>query len=410
MTSWPKENRVDIAVKIVLFILSPFFSFLYSLHNMKTKSSYLIFFLTAIIFGLSFTVPSGKTAINRADGASYRENFEFYKYVDLNEYIEGFKKYVNFEDDGAKDYYFDTTAFFVSRVTDNYHVMFMIFAIIFAYFSLKSFKFLTSEYNFKTSLACFILAYLFMINQIFNINGMRFWTAAWVAVYSIFQIFRNGNKRYFLLALLTPFIHGSYWIFIGILTIGYFLKRFKKIWLVLFFISFFVSTISVEFVRNMIDSLPPFLAKMAISYTDPEYITERNASGTGFSWVEDLFNILVKLYINLMVFLFIKNSKLILNNSNTSNLYSFLLVLMSFVNFTMPIPSVGGRFIMLSYPLISYIWLVNFKGYKYKIFLYIAPFIFLFSIYEQIILYIMVLEPNFLISSPFYLIYKYLIA
>src|SRR5690606_20800874 len=95
-------------------------------------------------------------------------------------------------------------------------------------------------------------------------------------------------------------------------------------------------------------------------------------------------------------------------NPKTKNLFSFLLVWMTFVNFTMPIPSLGGRFMLLSYPIIAYIWLVNFKDVKYKKVLYVMPFVFLMSFYGQLRLYSLILEPIFYFSSPFYLIYKYL--
>jgi len=406
MTTWPKENNTDKALKIILFLISPFIAFLYSLRTIKTKSSYVVFFLFCVFFGLSFSVSAGKDEHNKSDGASYREKFERYKYVSDSEFYKRFNEYFTFEE-GAKDYYFDTVAFYVSRVTDNYHIMFMVFAIVFAYFGLKSLRFLTSEPKFDASLSCLILVYLFMINQIFNINGVRFWTAAWIGVYCIFQIFRNGNKKYFLLALCTPFFHGAFWVYILVITFAYFSKWTQKVWVVLFFISFFVSNISVDFVREIIGYLPPFLAGMAQSYTDAEYIQERSAKGSGFYWVAEIFRFSVKVYMNYLVWLFIKNSSRITANPKTKSLFAFLLIWMTFANFTMPIPSLGGRFMALAYPVIAYIWLVNFKGVKYQKVLHAMPFVFLFSFYTQFLLYKNVLDISFYFSSPFYLLYKY---
>lgn len=407
MAVWLKEDNRDIADKIILFLISPFFAFLYSLQRIKTKSSYIVFFLFSVCFGLSFTVDSGKSESMELDGAFYRETFEQYGNTTSHEFYSGLIEFLSF-DEGAEDYYFDTVAFYVSRITDNYHVMFMVFAAVFAFFSLKSFKFLTSEDNFNVSLASFILAYLFLINQIFNINGVRFWTAAWVAVYAIFQILKNGNKKYFFLALITPFIHTTYWIFIGVLLLAYFFKRYERMWIVLFVISFFVSNISLEMVRGIIDSLPPFLGKMALSYTDQEYIAMRNAAGTGFWWVSELFRYLLMIYVNVTVFLFINNRSQIGSNPKTKNLFAFLLVWMTFANFTMPIPSLGARFVQLSYPLIAYIWLVNFKDIKYQLYLYLLPIVFFYNIFRQVGYYNTVLDPYFYISSPIFLILKYL--
>jgi hypothetical protein len=408
MATWLTESNHDKANKVILFLISPFLAFVYSLKRIKTKSSYVVFFLFSIFFGIAFTVQSGKRGDAYIDSVSYRELFEQYKFVSHQEFTKNFKDFLTFSE-GKKDYYFDTVAFYVSRITDNYHVMFMVFAAVFAFFSLKTFKFLTSEDNFDASLSCYILAYLFMINQIFNINGMRFWTAAWIAVYAIFQIFKNNNKKYFLLALITPFFHGAYWIYLAVIVIAYFFKNYSKLWILLFFISFFVSNISIDLIYSLTDKLPLFLADMALSYTNPEYVELRRASLASSQFAK-IFDFLIRFYLNFMVYLFIRNSKTINNNPKTQNLFSFLLVWVTFVNFTMPVPSLGGRFMTLSYPLIAYIWLVNFKGKKYTKILYAMPFVFLFSFYIQLQYYNMVLDPVFYISNPFYLIYKYLLV
>lgn len=408
MLSWPREENSDILVKILLFLLSPVLGFIYSLRTMNRKSSYVIFFLFAVVFGFSFTVSSVRDLVNSIDGVHYRNLFETYQNVDLSYFLEGLKNYLSFKEIGSKDYYFDTISFLVSRISDNYHVLFMVSAIIFAYFSLKSFRFFTSENNFKVSFACFLLAYLFMINQIFNINGMRFWTASWVAVYSILQIFRNGNLRYLILAFITPFIHVSFWAFLIVLMFALLFKKFHKVWIVLFLISFFASTISIEFIQSLSIYLPPVFSDMVESYTNLDYIDYREKVMRDSNYAI-ILNFLINLFLNFIVWLFIKNSKSILNNPSTSNLYQFLLVWMTFVNFTRPIPSFGSRFIMLSYPLISYIWLVHFSGKKYQKLLLLIPFIFSLQIYQQLLLYNFVLKPEFYFASPLYLFFKYII-
>src|SRR5690625_2842533 len=165
------------------------------------------------------------------------------------------------------------------------------------------------------------------------------WTAAWIGVYALFQIFRNGRKGYFLLIFLTPFFHGSFWIFIAVVLLAYFLKGFDRIWSILFFISFFVGNLSLEILRDISDQLPIFAQRMIASYTDPDYITFRQQSGSGFYWVERLMGIVVRIYMNYMVYLFIRNSMSIKANTKSRDLYLFLLVFMTFVNFTMPVPS-----------------------------------------------------------------------
>ncbi len=407
MAGWLRENKEDIGAKIILFLISPVFSFFYSLRRIKTKSSYVFFYLFSVFFGLAFTV--GKIRYQgTGDGVSYRIFFENTRGITYSRFVDGFRSFLSFNR-GEQDYYFDTVAFYLSRVTTNYHVMFMVFAMVFAFFQLKSFRFLTSEKKFNNSLSCLILAFLFTWNQIFNINGVRFWTAAWVGVYAIFQIFRNGNNRYLLLVLFTPFFHASFWIFVPIVFLAYLLKKFEKVWVILFFASFIFSSITLQVIYDATNVLPPFLQNLTRSYTSAETLEKFRSAGTGLAWVAKLFNYLVQVYINLLVYLFIRNSKDISTNSASKSVYNFLLVFITFVNFTMPIPSLGIRFMVLAYPFVAYVWLVNFEGLKYKRVLYAMPFVFSFSIYTLINQYINVLQPEFFVSSPFYLIYKYLV-
>lgn len=407
MNRWLAETKRDVELKIILFIISPFFAALYSFKRANTRSSYLVFFLSSIFFGMAFTVGEGKDITgNGLDGQAYRERFVSAQYISYYEYQEGLAGFLKF-DDGQKDYYFETITFYLSRFTDNYHVMFMAFAIIFAYFSLKSFKFLTSEEKYNFSSISLILSYFFLYNQIFNINGVRFWTAAWIAIYCIFQIYRNKNLFYLLLALITPFFHGAYWIFVAILFLSLLFRRFEKVWVILFFVSFFASTIAVELIQNYNNILPDFLSKLAISYTSDEKL---NNEWSGFGWLPILFKNLVKFYLSIIVLVFIKNSKEIKLNEKIKDLYLFLIMWMTIFNFLMLVPSLGNRFIQLSYPIIAYIWLISFKGEKYKKIILILPLIFFWDIYKMATYYIQVLDFGFYFSNPIYLIYKYILA
>mgnify|MGYP001028717452 FL=1 len=271
-----KENNLDKFIKIVFFIVSPIFGFLYSLKNIKTKSSYVIFFLTAICFGISFTVERQSGNENDFDSFFYREEFESFQSVDYLEYIDGLKDFLSF-DEGRKDYYYETIAFFVSRFTNNYHYLFAVFAIVFSFFALKTFRFLTEEENFKNNLSSYILNNIFLTNQIFNINGVRFWTAAWVAVFIVFQVFRNKKYQYLLLMALLPFMHGSYWIFIFVVFVYILLSRFYRIFIALFFFSFIFSSISLQLAKDSTSFLPVFLAKLIDSYTSAETIEKVSA-------------------------------------------------------------------------------------------------------------------------------------
>ncbi len=85
---------------------------------------------------------------------------------------------------------------------------------------------------------------------------------------------------------------------------------------------------------------------------------------------------------------------------STKRLLAFTVIVVSFANFVMPIPSLGKRFMILSYPLIAYLWLDVFGTHRYKNYLYMIPIVFFMSIYHLIEAYVQNVDVMFYISSP----------
>ncbi|MFN4364860.1 EpsG family protein [Chryseobacterium hispalense] len=405
-SGWSKEVKGEGALKMGLVFFNPLLAFLYSLKKLNTKSSYVTIFVVNVLFGISFSVSNVSDDINTADGVVYRAKFENIAKMSYQQYWKGLQGFFTF-DDGKKDYFFETISFIITRFTNNYHFLFGVVAVIFSFFSLKSLKYFTSENKFDASLSSYILLYIFCINQIFNINGMRFWLAGAIAVFLFFKVFIDKKNIFFLGFLFLPFIHGTFWILIAVVLIFLLCKNFHKSTVVLFLLSFVFSSISLELARQNAFFLPPFLQKVVLSYTDENYVKELS-QGSGFAWVAKLFKSLGYYYINLLVFLLIQNAKNILNDPKTSLLYRFLIFYMVFVNLVMPIPSMGNRYILLAYPLIAYLWLIYFKDRKHKTILYLFPIVFFLNIYSQLLLYKMVTGIYFFIAPSFYTIFEYL--
>ena len=75
--TWLKEDSMDIVIKIMTFMISPFISFLYSLKRINTRSSFVVFFLFALIYGLCFTVIADNLDVwEHNDAAKWRFRFE----------------------------------------------------------------------------------------------------------------------------------------------------------------------------------------------------------------------------------------------------------------------------------------------------------------------------------------------
>lgn len=410
MTNWPSESKQAKGTKLLLFLISPVLGFLHSLRSMNTKSSYWVFFFFAVCFGMAFSIDAYESASiysSGIDAGRYRLEFEKSSNLTSQEFFRNLNSFMQF-DDGDKDFYYITMVYLVSRFTHNYHFLFMAFAIVFAFFQLKSLKFLTQHEQFENSLFFLILAFFFTWNQIFNINAMRFYTAAWIGVYAIFQIFLKGRNRYFALLLIAPFFHSSFWLFDAVVVVAYLLKRLEYFWIVLFVISFFSSTVLAEIINIAADYLPDFLAGTARNYTDADRLfSDSTFTGSGFYWVPKMFDTLYKVYVNVLVVLLIFKRKE-LKASENRNLYLFVIIFMTYLNFAMPIPALGRRSIVMIYPLIAFLWMVTYKKQKLNWLIYIMPLVWFWQTFTYSNYYNTVLNLDFVLS-PIYLVLKYLI-
>lgn len=401
------EERKDVIAKFLLLLLSPLLGFIYSLKRINTKSSFVVFFLFSLCFGMCFMPEKSPMVL---DGQHYREKFLSSKYISSTTFENNFKEFISF-DSGEKDFYADALSYYVSRFTDNYHVFFFVASIIFSFFLLKTFKYLVAEKEFDNSYICLILCFLFTYITIFNINGLRFWTGYWVAMFALFKIFRDNNYKYLLLLILATFFHGSLWILFVLVLITIITKKYDKVWIVLYFCSFFIGQLAFILIGEITDYLPTFMRDLANSYTTPEQIARITSKGTGYSFIGIFLGYLIDIFFFIVMLIIISNKERVINDTRTKNLFGLLLVLITFSNFVSSVPSLGGRFVMFTYPLIAYIWLLCIKDYKkkYSLFFMLIPLYFFMRIFQSLRLYVYTLDIDFFISSPIYLLAKYLL-
>ena len=175
------DNEKSKGLKFILFLISPLLSLIYSLNSLNSKSSRVVIFLFCLFFGLAFTVTDIRTE-GSPDGITYRSQFQDYHGISKEAYQQTAQEYFTFSG-VVKDFYADTMAYVVSRFTDNYHIFFMVIAMVFAFFQIKTLKYLTDNNNFVAGVTCLLLVFLFTFVSIKNINGLRFWTAYWIACY-----------------------------------------------------------------------------------------------------------------------------------------------------------------------------------------------------------------------------------
>lgn len=387
----------DAKLKYILFLVWPFGSFIYALRNIQSRSSQIVFFLICAAFGLCI-----ETKNETFDMTRITEEFLSYRYVNFdflyNEIVDSIQGV------GDRDIYDKILFWIANQMSSNEHVFWMIASMVYAFFYLKSLSFVLKDDKFHSCLMGFMIVFMFTMPQpIFTVTGLRFWTAGWLAVLCTLQILRNNNYNYVLFLLLTPFIHVTYWIYVFLLLFVYIIKHCEKILICILFISYPFSYLSMSLVTDVIGSnlLPPSLELVALSYTDANHIASFNQKGVGWTWLEDIFDMMLSSYYLIMAFWLIKHRKLM--ERTDKKLFHFILIVYSFANFTLQVPHLGIRYLGFVNILLPYLWLRTFGLNRYKLFIYLYPLCAFFYLIRTRLFthYASVLDFDFLYDSSF---------
>ena len=258
-------RKIDKSGKIGLFLLNPFISAITSLRDIRDGYSHKLLYAWFIVFGIGFC------AVNEsADSFRYVEDFYRESQYSWDRYTHEIAYWFSFEGE-TKDVYTLTVNYFVGLFTNNYHWTYFIYAIVFGLFYIKSLK-IFLKYTQRNDWLFYSLLFMFCYsNPIFNINGVRFWTSAWIGVYVGLKLFVEKQYRYLPLLILMPIIHGSSVIWVAILGVVWLTRYFQSVWIVLFIASSFVSAITyLPRVDQYRDLLPQFMQDQIWAYTESD--------------------------------------------------------------------------------------------------------------------------------------------
>lgn len=407
MKSFKDVTDKEKVIKVFLFLLTPFLSFFVSLKNISSRSSYIIFICFSLLFGLNFTVTDDTSGEYSLDGSYYRSLFER-NYVSYGmSFSDMTDEYLSFSADTSTDLYADFVSYLVSSFTNNYHILFLVYALVFTYFMAKSLKYLLKSPNFKNgSIVCLLLFFLFIYNDIFNINGVRFWTAAWIAVYSLFRIFVDNKKRYYALICVTPLVHASFILFVLVSFLGVFLNKSASSLKHLLLVSIVLSPLMLIAIQSLdITGMPAFFGRYFDLYAADQAVSEygERRTSTLYYIISTIFSVASLIYVNILTLKIKKEAE---SNSQFNPFSNFLVILIIFCNLSMILPSVGARYIILCYPIIAYLWL-NLKGVRKESgWIMLFPLFFFMSIRGKLLLYTTVLESDFYYMNLLSLILK----
>ena len=332
--------------ELLLILLWPFGALVRTLRYFRMPQAKTIFWLFCIYFGFVF-VYADPFGTGGADSARYAENL-----IKLHEnpfswnaLLAGFYN----GDDQTVDIYQQLATWLVSILTGDPLILFMLFAGVFGFFYAQNLWMIFNKIN--KSLGFILVVFMFayaLVNPIWNINGVRMWTAA--------QLFLFGNLRYFLLrdkkgliwSAASVLVHFSFLFPVSIL-LGYlFLPKKDYVFFAFYIVTAFLVEIKLTQVREFLSFLPDFLQPRVTSYTNEDYAERLGEAVNTNSW-----HVIWQGYFSTwvgyawIVAIYIRRRQWSKNSPQLHNIFMFALLLGGFANIAAQVPS-GGRFITVA--------------------------------------------------------------
>jgi hypothetical protein len=323
---------------LFLFLLWPFIAFLVALTNYDQKESRKVVYMFLIYYGLTFVL--GNTDADSVRYALYLKSIAELPFSNFFQIVGGL--YIT---GTTVDIIAPLISFIVSRFTSNHSVLFAVYAAIFGFFYLKSINQLYNRYREKPGWnAMIFMAFFIIILPITTINGFRMWTATWIFFYGAYHVILYRDARYLLIALGSSLVHFSFLSANAVLLIYFFAGNRNFIYIPIALASFVLPQLIAPVFQSISLKLGGSLQNRFETYANEGYVMGAREALEQSKWFMKIGNDLVFYYLLLAIIVIQLKSGNLMKEKAERNIFSFLLLFLSFVNFGKGIPSFGGRF------------------------------------------------------------------
>lgn len=330
------------SILYLLFLFLPLLGGIISLTRIRMKAAKNFFVFFCGFLGLiQIFHPEGTVLGEGVDGGRYALEL-----IDMHNNVNSLEQFLGtLYNESELDVYQPILTYIVSRFTDNAHWLFFVFAIIYGYFYSRNIWYLFDRLPNKLPKILWILiAYYILVCPIWNINGVRMWTALHIFVYGAMPYIFDKNKEKIFWCFISIFVHFSFFMPLMILLLYVILgvKRNIKLAFAFYILTLFINTINLDVFRNVLESVP-FLESRT------SYVSDSSIERMGeisYSWHVVLANEISYWTIQLFVFISYYISRKV-NVKELINLFSFSLLIYGVSNILALVPS-GARFLVLS--------------------------------------------------------------
>ena len=359
----PESNRIPPRF-ILYYLLWPFGVLFQAIKNFRKPWAKNLLWLLCLFFGLTFVVGEDEKRSN--DALRYAEMLSYFHAKSLS--FQDFFSSIYNPQEGFVDVFQPVVTWIVAIFTDNPKWLFAFFAFVFGYFYSRNIWILLQFFQFNrvSVVSGLIIIAFILINPIWNINGVRMWTAAQIFIYGIFNYFLlNDKKSGITWVLLTPFVHFSFFFPVII----FFIFLFLTINFIFLFISFIITSlikdINLLFFEEQLSLIIPKTFEYRLkTYTNIDYFDSIKEQMEVVGWHVKFANL--SFSIVLYSFVIIMFSHLIRSKKVKRMLlvfFEFGLFIGVISNLANNIPS-GGRFLVLSNSVLIACYFIFLSLYK----------------------------------------------
>lgn len=375
---------------IFFALLFPVLGMVAALYFHKDKYAKYLFWLGCVYLG--FVHIFNPINESGADGVRYAQRLTEYAGIEINSHNLKDMFYSNGDNN---DIYQQTVTLLVSRFTTNAHILFCVFAAIMGFFYTGNIWMVLDRFNGdknKWFIWLLIIMYIMLV-PIYQINGVRMWTALHVFVFGALSYYLRSSKSSLLWVFVTPFIHFSYLPFVLFFLIFLFLpKKSHTIYFVFFFVSVFVDNLQdyIPLKDLLLQYSPQFLHTKIDEYLIEGYSEYEADMLGGLSFYVKLVPMSLKIFIYVFIgFVWLNFKKLINSDEQKVMLFIFLFIggivqmlssLPQMVRFDRLVHMFFFVFILLTYSNYNKLETKVYNFGKYISFLLLLPLFFTFRL------------------------------
>lgn len=339
------------ALLYLIAFISPIIGLIESIIQFRKPYAKNLFWIFCIFYGMVhiYMPEFGFGYEGGADSVRYAENLKVMHESGIS--WEGLTYSFYNSEGGNTDIYMPIVTFIVSIFTGNAHVLFMIYALVFGYFYSRNIWYVIENTNvrFNYGIIIFVVSFA-LITPIWQINGVRMWTALQVFIYGLLPYIINKDKKYLIWCFASIFFHFSFISIAAILAAYLVLPsnlRKPSFFFILFILSTTIKELDISLVREKLLSLglSSFEDRIMIYTSDTAVEKVNEAKDNWAGHVILAQNMRHYIYIILLAFSFI----ILKYKSRTDikNIFCLTSLLYSFANIASLVPS-GGRFMYIA--------------------------------------------------------------